>query len=697
MIRIFRQSVICVMILCLVLAGTHIASAEETSASISAEEGASIPNPSDLDLSDVGNATIKKNITDDSFADIFGLYPSADSAAVAQDQTAVAVELFGRRIDNSTALVLQLKNIETTNVSTLTDYLASYPSAASTAAGQDQTAVSGPISAANDSSAVSETASVIDSNNSTAFIDYHSLVGKNITNNTSFLNNSGFWGSINYPGSSSYNPLTGATGIAIGETQDGGYTMNGSKVSKGDLTVVLESGSFIKINADSQTVSLLAALFDAVAQNKGSVNVSTDSMNSTASAIPDTSVQSILELLGAETLSDNDALESIPIALISFCDQEGKLHAAVTGKADVSVHSAVETLLIVSDADSSSVSVKKEGSIGSLALCANGVQVTSENKDGIQGLLLSSSAAGSVLNGLDSKIAYVWSSTHDACTAFIQFLSGEEIIASIPAAEATVSSEDTEPATCTAAGTRVYTAVFTDPAYATQEYPEELTMLTHQLEYHKGVDPTCTQMGAKEYWSCKICKAMFRDADGKISINGPTALAKTDHKLSPVSKVEATCTTAGTEAYWKCSICGGYFSDSAGKNKINAPVPIPTQGKHTLTQHSKVAATCRDTGVEAYWSCSACKKLFSDAAGTAEISSPVVIAVDPNNHLYVQVEPAVEATCEEPGFTALYRCSVHEDAEKGGDMINPLGHNYVNGVCKRCGAEEPGITVEPTD
>ncbi|MBR5384218.1 MAG: hypothetical protein IK133_10375 [Clostridia bacterium] len=649
MIRIFRQSVIYVMILCLVLAGTHIAAAEEPNAGISAEGDANVS-----DLSNMGNATIHTNITitdgnmaDVSFTGFFSDYPYADSATVAQDQTAVAVELFGKQLNNSSAFVIRFKNEKGfNNVSSSTDYLASYPSADSTAAGQDQTAVSGPISAANDSSAVSETASVIDLNNSTAFIDDRSLVGKNITNNTFTINNSTFSGFLNYPGSSSYNPLTGATGIAIGETQDGGYTMNGSKVSKGDLTVVLESGYVIKINADPQTVSLLAALFDTVAQNKDSVNVSADSMNSTASAIPDISVQSILEMLGTETLSDNDALESIPIALISFCDQEGKLHAAVTGKADASVHGAVETLLIVSDADSSSVSVKKEGSIGSLALCANDVQVTSENKDGIQSLLLSASAAGSVLNGLDSQIAYVWSSTHEACTAVIQFLSGEEIVASIPVAEATVSSVDTEPASCAAAGTRVYTATFTDPTFATQEYPEEITKVAHQLKYHKEKAPTCTEWGKSEYWSCSTCGGMFKDDKGTIPIKGPTSYAANGHKLDRYARVDATCTTAGTEAYWKCSVCGGFFSDSAGKNKI---------------------------------------------------SEPASIAIDPNNHLYVEVEPAVDATCEEPGFTALYRCSVHEDAEKGGDMIDPLGHEFVNGVCKRCGAEESGITVEPTD
>ena len=47
--------------------------------------------------------------------------------------------------------------------------------------------------------------------------------------------------------------------------------------------------------------------------------------------------------------------------------------------------------------------------------------------------------------------------------------------------------------------------------------------------------------------------------------------------------------------------------------------------QHELIPHEKVAATLTATGMEAYWECSVCGKLFSDEAGTTEIETPVEI------------------------------------------------------------------------
>lgn len=66
---------------------------------------------------------------------------------------------------------------------------------------------------------------------------------------------------------------------------------------------------------------------------------------------------------------------------------------------------------------------------------------------------------------------------------------------------------------------------------------------------------------------------------------------------------------------------------------------------HTLTAHAAVDATCTAAGNSAYWTCSGCNKIFSDGNGTAEISAI----------------PTIPA----------------------------LGHNYVDGVCTRCGDIQP--------
>lgn len=54
---------------------------------------------------------------------------------------------------------------------------------------------------------------------------------------------------------------------------------------------------------------------------------------------------------------------------------------------------------------------------------------------------------------------------------------------------------------------------------------------------------------------------------------------------------------------------------------------------------------------------------------------------------------AVEAGCDEPGCTAGTRCTVC-GAMLTGETIEPLGHDFTDGICARCGLEEPVIEEE---
>lgn len=65
------------------------------------------------------------------------------------------------------------------------------------------------------------------------------------------------------------------------------------------------------------------------------------------------------------------------------------------------------------------------------------------------------------------------------------------------------------------------------------------------------------------------------------------------------------------------------------KITITGDTVITAQWKdhvHTLTKTEEVPATCEEDGTEAYWTCSGCGKMFSDAEGTAEIDEPVAIS-----------------------------------------------------------------------
>ena len=165
----------------------------------------------------------------------------------------------------------------------------------------------------------------------------------------------------------------------------------------------------------------------------------------------------------------------------------------------------------------------------------------------------------------------------------------------------------------------------------------------HDLIHHDAVDATCTTSGNIEYWDCIYCKKYFTDAEGTAESETTLAalIIPNGHILQAVSETPATCTTDGTKAYWKCSTCNKLFSDAAGTREITAPEKIPAS--HTLTEVAAKAATCTRDGNRAYWKCSVCGKLFSDAAAGTEI--------------------------------------------KASETVAPAAHQYKNGVCTVCGTQ----------
>ena len=108
-----------------------------------------------------------------------------------------------------------------------------------------------------------------------------------------------------------------------------------------------------------------------------------------------------------------------------------------------------------------------------------------------------------------------------------------------------------------------------------------------------------------------------------------------------VVETEATCTTAGSK-YQVCARCGA---------KGNVTVILATG--HSLIKTEAQDPTCTKAGNNAYWTCENCEKVFGDENGEKEISL---------------AETVVQAT----------------------------GHNYVNGICTKCGAVRPNPAPQPS-
>ena len=164
--------------------------------------------------------------------------------------------------------------------------------------------------------------------------------------------------------------------------------------------------------------------------------------------------------------------------------------------------------------------------------------------------------------------------------------------------------------------------------------------------------------------------------------------------------VDATCTDAGNTAYWSCSACGKYFSDAAGTTEIvEDSWVIPATG-HTLTSHPDVDATCSTAGNYEYWECTVCHKYFCDPIGTSEIeeNSWVIAAL---GHDMSSV-PALQATCTVEGNSAYWYCDrcIKYFSDANGEneiaedswVIPALGHDwYVSEMISAPTCTEDGL------
>ena len=150
-------------------------------------------------------------------------------------------------------------------------------------------------------------------------------------------------------------------------------------------------------------------------------------------------------------------------------------------------------------------------------------------------------------------------------------------------------------------------------------YTEPIPATEHNYESSVTTEPTCTTDGVRTY----VCKN-----DSSHTYTEPIPAA--GHNLEKAEKKEAGCTEAGYEAYWRCQACKKLFSDEAGTAEIINPKEIKATG-HDLKAVKKKEASCTEDGYEAYWKCQTCKKLFSDEKGTKEINNPIEIKATGHN------------------------------------------------------------------
>ena len=219
-------------------------------------------------------------------------------------------------------------------------------------------------------------------------------------------------------------------------------------------------------------------------------------------------------------------------------------------------------------------------------------------------------------------------------------------------------------ATCTEDGnTEYYTCsacgkIFKDES-GTQETSveaEKLVATGHSLTKTDAKEPTCTEDGNNEYYTCSACGKVFKDADGKTETSVEAEkIAATGHAMTKTDAKAATCTEDGNNEYYSCSACGKAFKDADGKIETTVEAEKIAATGHTMTKTDAKAATCTEDGNTAYWHCSVCNKYFSDENGSTEIALPDTVV---KAHHTMTKTDAKEPTCTAEGNNAYYTCSV---------------------------------------
>ena len=188
---------------------------------------------------------------------------------------------------------------------------------------------------------------------------------------------------------------------------------------------------------------------------------------------------------------------------------------------------------------------------------------------------------------------------------------------------------------------------------------------------HNKVEATCTTPGTKAYWSCNECHQKWTGPLKGWPLTEEEVIIPAGHDLEKVAEEPATCTDDGTEAYWKCTKCGEMFSDEAGTKEISAPVTIPAGHKLKMVQAK--AATCTENGKNVYYHCEACGLNFEDQAGKSQINDIDAWGnISALNHSLTH-HPRVEATVDAAGnieYWTCDRCSKYFDDANGTHEIS---------------------------
>ena len=254
------------------------------------------------------------------------------------------------------------------------------------------------------------------------------------------------------------------------------------------------------------------------------------------------------------------------------------------------------------------------------------------------------------------------------CSVCNEVVAEQEIV---PALGHDIVTYEGKPSTCTEKGFAEY-EVCTRCDYTTyRELPlaehdldngfckkcgKEITPHSHIEVIDKGVPATCLKQGVTDGRHCSICNKILLEQE---------IIPAFGHNILKHEAVAATCTESGYNAYESCTRCN-----------YSTYVEAPALG-HDLIAHQAKDATCTELGWKAYKACSRCNY-------TTYESIPAL------GHDYIS-HKGKEAKCDESGYADYETCSRCDYTTY--EEIPALGHSFGDGSCLKCGEMDPDYSI----
>ena len=134
--------------------------------------------------------------------------------------------------------------------------------------------------------------------------------------------------------------------------------------------------------------------------------------------------------------------------------------------------------------------------------------------------------------------------------------------------------------------------------------------LGHNMSHVNAKAETCTANGNIEYWKCTKCGLFFKDKEGTEEISRESVvIPATGHSLKKTDEKDPTCTEDGNSEYWTCEKCGKYFADAGGEEEIEKDSWIIPAGHKGV---DKITPATMESDGRVITKCSVCKETIRD-------------------------------------------------------------------------------------